>query len=249
MDVNPKFAFPSPVGPSTFVALQNDIRPNTDLDIPFPSLEALNTSPVSSDVKPEGVTTIGTISSINTQSDPGVDTTTYDNTEEPIILATNNLPNPENFEDDLRSIKDNRAGFCIYQLSPDNTRLVRKDCEQHSDWGIFSRVFDRYTRGFAIYRLKDDSIDSIMKVSNRCRTSSYGPDRFNLLDCGVEEVKNLKKFTQWEPSLQEVFPAHWKSIGATRTLAAIGNMEGEYFTPKYPPGSGNPPPLDVQSLN
>lgn len=231
MDVNFNLASSSPVGSSTSTALQKDFQPNTGLDIALSSQEALNTSPISPDVESEGLTTFGTFPSPDTQPDPPVDTKTVSNTEAPIMLAINGhstktLAYPENFEEDLRSIEEYRFVYCIYQLSLDNTRLVLQDCEESPDWGVFSQAFDRSTRGFAVYRLKDDSIDSIMKVSNRCRTASYGPDRFTLLSCGKEEVTNLKKFTDWEYSLQDVFPNKWKSIDATWTLAAIGNLEG-----------------------
>lgn len=97
-------------------------------------------------------------------------------------------------------------------------------------------AFQRFTRGFALYRLNDGSIDSIMKVTDSCRTILWGPDMFTLSTCGKDEVTSLKKFKQWEPSLQAVFPNKWKSIDAAWTVDSIGVAESA-----YPPGGWSAP--------
>lgn len=84
--------------------------------------------------------------------------------------------------------------YCIYQLSPDNSKHALKECGQSPDYLVFNPALESFKRGFALYGFNGGSIYSIMKVSNRCRSIPHGRDRYiPLPPCGQQEATNLKK--------------------------------------------------------
>lgn len=168
--------------------------------------------------------------------DPG---NTFGDTGEPDMLA-NNAPTvvpyslPKSFEDDLQAIWNHNALYCIYQLSSGPT-LVRMECGQNTDWEVFANAVDSYKQGgYAIYRLNDGSIDSIMMVSDECRIQEYGPTTWTLKPCGKEEEKVLKQFTNWGPALQAKF-TKYTSIGPYMNIRELGREESAYLAPYSAP--------------
>ena len=144
---------------------------------------------------------------------------------------------PEDLRGRLESMVNGEAKYCIYELSSDKRRLTFKMCgEKGSNWVDYSGAFDDSYPGFALFRLKSDSILSLMNLRHDCQTTNESRQWvYDLSSC--ENKKNsqvLHSFKQgWEASLNEIFTnvISLDDINDDTSLNAVG---AQYIYSKHP---------------
>lgn len=92
--------------------------------------------------------------------------------------TTNSLPSinpapeiaavvPQIIQETIRYLQSNR--YCLFQLSLNNDHLLYWGCGKSASWAEFTAAFKDTRSGFALLRLKDDTVLSIMNLYRQCQ--------------------------------------------------------------------------------
>lgn len=130
--------------------------------------------------------------------------------------------------------------YCLYELSPNKKTIYFQSCGKTSYWEAVCAAIDDSQSGFALYRLENDNILSIMNLHHECETKdSY--ERWNPeAMCAIGDDENLlisfqqtwldtigKAIEQQKLPIGPVIP-----VGPVRTDKDLATIEFQYVAPE-----------------
>ncbi|MCJ1466399.1 hypothetical protein MMC07_005018 [Pseudocyphellaria aurata] len=154
-------------------------------------------------------------------------------------MTADDYPVPEDVQATFSGLINSR--YCIYELSPDRKHLLFQQCIESSYWGDFVLACEDSKAGFALYRLVDGRILSIMNLYHECKTKDSMGKWTHTAGCRTgDDTRILKRFQQtWVNSVRKVLKGRTIiSIGPIKKQAELLNIAAEYveYLP-YDPGN------------